>query len=499
MEQVRQQYQRFPYPPISALALPRRGQGQALQYERAVELARDKQLSAITPADHHDIRILVVGCGTLEALVVAQAHPQAREIVALDLSQRSLASLRRRLRWARARDLLYLAPLRGQRLPPVQLVEADVLEWQDAEGFDYILANNMLHHTEAPATTLQHLTGLLKPGGVMRVVTYPAMSRFWVRQTSAWLQWHGLSPATENLKQRAAEVIEKLPQPHPIRSCFEAHSETVKTAGLVDAFFHVCEKPLSPMQWQQATETAGLEWLGETQSPYCRAEFLPELLPATKKLTPWQQLQVLDDVLELNTNPVWWFCKRTAVSSRRKINTSFQRMPESSSGRCRSDETQLNKVFFSTPDQVEMQNELVSGERISDLKTQLHKEWYLPSETYWQLGLSLQRAERLLQPAGCSVEALIETMRVDVGPRVAKGGWELLGLTMGEYPTTELLNAQQPMQKSHWQQLQSELGAAAKLKYKSELVPGVTLTEQAEWLQLYHGPLQGQIGPLTMA
>ncbi len=469
MEQVRQQYQRFPYPPISALALPRRGQGLALQFERAVELASDKQLSAITPADHHGIRILVVGCGTLEALVVAQAHPQAREIVALDLSKRSLASLQRRLRWARARDLIYLAPLRGQRLPSVQLVEADVLEWQDAEGFDYILANNMLHHTEAPAKTLQHLTGLLKPGGVMRVVTYPAMSRFWIRKTSAWLQWHGLTPETEDLKRRAVEVIEELPQPHPIRSCFEAHSETVKTAGLVDAFFHACENPLSPMQWQQATETAGLEWLGETQSPYCRAEFLTELLPATKALTPWQQLQVLDDVLELTTNPVWWFCKRGEAKQQSDVSQTTQ-----------------------THDQ------LASGEMLADLKQQLDKEWYLPSDIYWQLGQGLQQADRLLQPAGCSVEALIETMRVDIGPRVAKGGWELLGLTMGEYPTIELLNAQQPIQKSHWQQLQSELGASVRLFYKQQLLPGNSLVQQVQWLQLYHGPYSARLGPLRL-
>ena len=469
MEQVRQQYQRFPYPPVSALALPRRDQGKPLQYERAVELARDKQLDELSQVSHKDMRILVVGCGTLEALVVAQAHPQAKQIVALDLSQRSLATLQRRLRWARTRDLLYLAPLRGQRLPPVQLVEADVNAWQDAEGFDYILANNMLHHTEKPVATLQHLTGLLKPGGVIRVVTYPAMSRFWIRQTSAWLQWHGLSPETANLKRRALEVIEELPQPHPLRSCFEAHSETTNAAGLVDAFFHACERPLSPLQWQQATEAAGLEWLGETQSQYCRAEFLPELLPASKALTPWQQLQVLDDVLELTTNPVWWFCKR---------------------GECKqqSEATKITAV----PDQ------LASGEMLSELKQQLDKQWYLPSESYWQLGQGLRQAEQLLQTAGCSVEELIENMRVDVGPRVARGGWELLGLSMGEYPTAELMTAPQPVLKTHWQQLQTELGATVQLKYKSELVPGATLTQQAEWLQLYHGPLQAQIGPLTI-
>jgi len=477
MDAVRQQYQRFPYPPISALALPSRDQGRALQFERAVELARDKQLPAITPADHQGIRILVVGCGTLEALVVAQAHPQAKQIVALDLSQRSLAILQHRLRWARVRDLIHLAPLRGKRLPPVLLVEANINGWQDTEGFDYILANNMLHHTQVPAATLQHLTDLLKPGGVMRVVTYPAMSRFWIRQTSAWLQWHGLTPTTKNLKRRASKVIEALPQPHPIRSCFEAHSETVKTAGLVDAFFNVCERPLSPMQWQQASEAAGLEWLGETQSQYCRAEFLTELLPATKALSAWQRSQVLDDVLELTTNPVWWFCKRRGNRGSHERNYDMNGF--SGSGQ----ESLLNHESFSVA---------------ALLRSQSAGGLYLPSEIYWQLGQGLQRANRILQQAGCSIDELINILRVDVGLRVAKGGWELLGLTMGEYPTHELLNAPQPVLSQNWRQLQTGLGLSAKLTYKGEAVPGTTLAQQSEWLQLYYGSRQGQIGPLTI-
>ncbi len=472
MQSVRQQYERFPYPPINALALPRRDQGKALQYERAVELARDKHLPKIMPDNHLGIRILVAGCGTLEALVVAQMHPRAKEIVALDLSHRSITRLQRRIHWARSRDMLSLARLRGYRLPAVTTIEADVCEWQDSDGFDYILANNMLHHTEQPAVTLQHLVGMLKPDGVMRIVTYPAMSRFWLRQTSAWLRWHGLNADTPALKKRAVEVIEELPQPHPILSCFEAHSETANTAGLVDAFFHACEKPLSPLLWQQATEAAGLEWLGETQSQYSRAEFLPELMPVTSALPAWQQLQVLDDVLELTSNPVWWFCKRGDVKQVATNNKTIQ-----------SEEA-------SAPD---------SSEFISEITSQQHKEWFLPSEVYWQLGQSLRQADCLLQQVSCCVEDLIETLRHEVGPRVARGGWELLGLTMGEYPTTELLQTQQPILKKSWQQLQAKLGESARIQYQQQSVPGNNLAQQIEWLQLYHGPLDCQIGPLVIS
>ncbi len=462
MEPVKAQYERFPYPPVNALALPRRGQGKGLQYERAVALARDKRLAPITPASHHGIRILVAGCGTLESLVVAQAHPQAGEVIALDISHRSLVILRRRLRWARSRDLLHLAPLRGRRMAPLRTVEADVRYWHDGEGFDYILANNLLHHTEQPAATLQHLAGLLKPGGVLRMVSYPAMSRFWLRQTGAWLRWHGLNPDTPRLKRRALEVIDGLPRPHPLRSCFEAHGETGTTAGLVDAFFHACERPLTPLQWQQASEAAGLEWLGETQPAYARAEFLTELLPATAVLSAWERLQVLDDVLELNSNPVWWFCRRGEGKATGMVSPVPQ--PEA------------------------------PGER----DIQPPQEWYLPSGIYWQLGQGLRHADSILRGANCSAADLLTALRSEVGPRVARGGRELPGLTLGEYPGHELLDASQAVEPDHWRRLQARLGNAAKLNYQGRPVPGDDLQRQAEWLQLYFGPLQRQIGPLRL-
>lgn len=459
MDPVKQQYERFPYPPVSALALPRRGQGQGLQYERAVEVAQQHGLDAVTPATHAGIRILVAGCGTLEALLVAQVHPRAAEVVALDVSRRSLDVLQRRLHWARTRDLMHLAPLRGRGMAPVRSVEADVRQWQSDEDFDYILANNMLHHTEQPAATLQHLAGLLKPGGVLRMVTYPAMSRFWLQRSGDWLRWHGLGPDTPGLKRRAVEAIDELPQPHPLRSCFEAHSETATTAGLVDAFFHACERPLTPLRWQQASASAGLEWLGETQPVEARADFLVELLPATAALSAWQRLQVLDDVLELNTNPVWWFCKRDTAEAVAGDDAPFAREVESAE-----------------PD--------VQAE-----------EWYLPSAICWQLGQALRRADGLLQQVDCSAGQLLAVLRREVGPRVGRDERELLGLTMGEYPEQALLRASPPFAPGQWRSLQARLGDV-RLSYAGRPVPGGDLAAQVEWLQLYHGPLQGRIGPL---
>jgi len=452
-DRVRRQYEQFPYPPVSALALPRGDQGAALSYQRAIEMAEANGV-VVTGAGNR-LRILVAGCGTLEALVVAQAHPNASEIVAVDLSQHSLDRLQRRIRWARSRDAIHLKSLWGKRLPPIRLVQADICRWQDGDGFDYILANNLLQHTPDPAATLAHLSGLLRPGGVLRMVTYPAMSRLWVRQTSAWLQWHGLNQDSLGLVQRAKQVIAQLPEGHPIRGCFNNHSETDTAAGLVDAFFHACERPLPPLLWQQASEAAGLLWLGESQTPYAQAGFIDELLPQAAPLSGWQKLQLLDDLLELTSNPIWWFCKRGKVET---TSAPAEAAPNP-------------EIIVIEPGQV----------------------WYLPSNLYWQLGQAARRADGLLQSVGSSVVQLVAVLREEVGPRVDRNGDDVPNLTIGEYPLQHLLAATAPAEYRC-----SCTDRPTILYYEEQPVPGTTLQAQIDWLQLRYGAEQAKIGPLRL-
>lgn len=448
MERVKEQYERFPYPPVPALALPRRDQGQGLRYECAVALAHAAGLAAIEPLGHGGLRILVAGAGTLEPLVVAQQHPEAVEIVAVDLSRASLRRLQQRLTLARL--------LRGRR-PPLRLVEGDISHWQDGQ-FDYILASNVLHHTADPAATLAHLAAMLRPGGVMRIVTYARMSRYWINRCSEWLRWHGLDADTPQLRQRTASVIGQLPADHPIRSCYRAHGETATVTGLVDAFFHSHELPLAPLQWQQASEAAGLEWLGETQSELAQGRFLQELWPPAGQLSGWQRLQLMDDLLELSSSPILWFRKREGVELRR----------ESQAAEPATDAIAID--IFESP-------------------------WFLPSRIYWELGRGLRRADAMLCSIDGGVVPLLERLRQEIGPRLGRDGLSLPGLTLGEYPVTELLQAPRPPESGEWRQL-DELAGRGFIEFRGAPLPGETPARQLQWLQLRHGHEQGALGPL---
>jgi SAM-dependent methyltransferase len=323
------------------------------------------------------IRILVAGAGTLEALLVAQAHPQAREVVALDFSEKSLMISRRRA---------LLARITGRRLPPLRCVSGSLeAEAPALQGsFDYILASNVLHHLHDPGTGLARLARWLAPGGLLRVVTYPRQSRVFMRETSRFLRAQGLDASQPDLIKRARKAISGLP-PGAIRSCFESQPETCTRAGLIDAFFNARENPLAPLEWRSASRCCGLELVAESQRETSRSAFLRELLPATHVLSAWERLQVLDDLLELCANPVLWLRRTKASMTRPAARVEHVSKP--------------------------LQGEIADG---------------------------LLRARELLSRAEIKLSAALRALRTQVGPRVGAQGEPLPGLSVLDYVDEEL-------------------------------------------------------------
>ncbi len=282
MNSLQDQYEKFPYPPIPLLALPKRGEAKELRI-------------------HSGKRVLIVGCGTFEPALVAAALPDAEDVVAVDLSARSIAIAKNRLAW-----LKFARPF--SKLAPVQFLVGDAAEMELGE-FDSILASNVLHHVNDPAALLQELTKKLRLNGFLRLVTYPKQSRFWMRKTSAWLRSQGFSAETSTLVKDVRQAIRSLPPSSPIRSCFESQPETGKISGLIDAFFNACENPLAPLSWEQACKNSGLQLISEEQTETSRSSFLDSFLKDAQALNCWEKLQILDNTWELCANPVLWLKK----------------------------------------------------------------------------------------------------------------------------------------------------------------------------------------------
>lgn len=121
------------------------------------------QAGALTDLLHHDTayprgsRVLEAGCGVgAQTLVLAQNSPDA-QFTAVDLSAESLSAAATRIRAA--------------GITNVSFVQADLLAGPFAPGsFDHVFLCFVLEHVADPRRLLQHLLGLLRPGGSITAI-----------------------------------------------------------------------------------------------------------------------------------------------------------------------------------------------------------------------------------------------------------------------------------------------------------------------------------------
>lgn len=291
-----EQYQRHPYPPVPWYGLPLSGSKQFFP------------ASQLNPG----ARILVVGCGTLEALAIGRVFPQASEIVAVDWSETALEILRKRILFYRSMQFLWRS---RPALPAIRIICGDLekmfqpgFQQQKILGsFDLIFASHVLHHLVEPIKVLKGLACLLNEEGLLRVATYPRASRLWMRQTAQFFKSLGLTAQTKKLHTQCLKAVYQLPVDHPLRVTFLAHPERDETSGLLDSFFHPLENPLHPFEWAKHCFENHLELIHEEQEAHSQSVFLKTIVPALNSLNRWTSLQILDDLLELCVNPILWF------------------------------------------------------------------------------------------------------------------------------------------------------------------------------------------------
>ncbi len=378
----------------------------------------------------------------------------ARRIVAVDISARSINRLKQRLLFSRIVRFY-------QKRAPITPICADMHTWKGG-AFDYIIASNVLHHVPNPALLLKRLSGCLKPKGLLRLVTYPKASRIWMRQTGEWLGLQGVSPSSGRLVFRTTEVVRLLPKTHPIRGCFETHTEIGTATGIVDGWMHACENPLSPQEWQMAATNAGLVLAGEGQHETSQSGFLDEIVPELAKSSAWEKLQVLDDLLELTASPVLWL---------KKADRKWPRL-------------------WSSPvavPKLKSALSVVDGQRIAtgNVHVNVGTAITLPSVIGWEISQGLMRVAAVLAPLGLTLETVMGRLRDHVGPRVDAKGNPVPGLTAWEYPFP-LHPLPKPWGMREWLAIEGTLGGGA-LYCEGQKAYGETLAEQAQWLQLLYG------------
>ncbi|MFD7922974.1 class I SAM-dependent methyltransferase [Streptomyces sp. NPDC059740] len=173
---------------------PRSFDGFASAYDRFVSLLPGQNTAWLLGLDPRGGRALDAGCGPGHA--AAALADRFEEVVGLDLS----------------RPLIEIARARRAR-PQVRYVVRDLFDLTDEHGFDLVYSHTMLHHLADYRAGLEHLKGLVRPGGTVALVdnvcdrcptpprkayTWPALGNFpreirRVGLRDAWFQlrfWH---------------------------------------------------------------------------------------------------------------------------------------------------------------------------------------------------------------------------------------------------------------------------------------------------------------------
>ena len=284
LDALKSHYERFPYPQAPIFAKARPDRIALLNYRAGIAACFGSTIVA-----KEKPRILVAGCGTVEPIAIALANPKA-EIVAIDLSEASIRSLKRKL---------FLHRLTKR----VGAMQGDLLALPSMLGnFDYIVATGVLHHLPDPSVGLHALEQRLAPGGIVRLMLYSTQGREWIERLRDWR-------ITLNIKSRKEleSALAALPATHPFRITYALHSDVKSESGLRDAFFHVQEKSFDALEMAAFLGSAGLE----ARRFLHRTGGQPNsILPHGAQLSDWEKIAVLDRLHALEENFVFFATRK---------------------------------------------------------------------------------------------------------------------------------------------------------------------------------------------
>ena len=248
-EEVRDFYDRYPYPPpVDTLDKYRQGWN-ALEKRRA-----DFHLFWPGAKYREDHSILIAGCGTSQAAKHAMRWPSA-QVTGIDCSATGIRHTQR------LKELHHLDNLHLHRLSIEHVKDL-------GSSFDQIVCTGVLHHLADPAAGLSALREVLKPNGAMHLMVYAPYGRVGIYMLQDFCRRIGVSPGNETVRDLIG-AIRALPAGHPLHATLSQAPELRSEDAIADALLHPQDRAYSVPQFLELIANAGLvfrRWL--RQAPY---------------------------------------------------------------------------------------------------------------------------------------------------------------------------------------------------------------------------------------
>lgn len=194
--------------------------------------------------DGRPLRVLVAGCGTGQHVLQIAMQYQGAQILAIDLSRRSLAYAQRQAQ--------------KMQVSNIEFMQADILQLQQLNRqFDLIESVGVLHHMQDPLKGWHQLRLLLAEGGLMRIGLYSALARREIQVVRQLIAEQGLLGSADDIRQMRTKLL-ALASPPGFTSWLDFYS----SSGCRDLLFHVQEYQFGLPEIQLCLDSLKLRLVG---------------------------------------------------------------------------------------------------------------------------------------------------------------------------------------------------------------------------------------------
>jgi len=268
---VRDQYESNPYPRWDSInRLPR------LSFSQRLHLRFPHFTTP--PALEGRLDMLIAGCGTGRDAIACALNYENTQVLAVDLSQRSLAYATRMAKEMGADNIMFM--------------QADILGLAELDRtFAVIQSVGVLHHMAQPLEGWRILVDRLAPGGIMKIGLYSDMARQDVVEARRRIAAFNLEGEPDHVRRFRHSVLS------------DRESDLTSLTRFVDFFnlnecrdllFHVQEHRFTIPQINAAISQLGLSFVGfELDGAQLRDRYLEQFAddPAMQSLDNWNRLE----------------------------------------------------------------------------------------------------------------------------------------------------------------------------------------------------------------
>jgi SAM-dependent methyltransferase len=178
------------------------------------------------PYSNQNLNILIAGCGTQQAAILAKQNPN-HSFIGIDLSANSIAHQKKLIEKHNIKNLT--------------LICEDFRKVELKEKFNLIISSGVIHHLDDPGSALEYFNNNLTEEGVISLMVYGNQSSYAINEIKGALTSLKLDHNKDSI-DCIRNLFDRINPNHPAKIFLQDYNDINYDAGVVDMFLHKSEK-----------------------------------------------------------------------------------------------------------------------------------------------------------------------------------------------------------------------------------------------------------------